>query len=165
MAYADLASVKARAGALAGGWTDTSRPANDDIEAFIEDVAAELDALIAARGYALPAADSAAALALRGVNADGALVLALEATYPESSGPGAAVKTIDDARARYENARAQIEEGVFSAFALLESGSAAPSASSFWQSEGDSFGTQSTPDPRDANAFTSAGPVGRGQRF
>jgi hypothetical protein len=162
--YASLSAVKARAGQLASGWTATSKPSDDDIEGFLADVAAELDALIGARGYAAPTAGSPAALALRNVNADGALVLALEATYPETSGPAAAGKTLDEARKRYEAAWGKIAEGKHPAFALLESAGASPSASSFWQSEPE-FGTTSLPDARDRNPFTSAGPIGRGQRF
>jgi hypothetical protein len=48
VAYADLAAVKARAGALARAWSDTSTPANSDIAGFLDDTAAEIDALLEA---------------------------------------------------------------------------------------------------------------------
>lgn len=165
MAYADLAAVKGRAGALSNAWGAATKPSDGDITGFLTDISSEIDALIAARGYTLPLAGSPAALALKGVNADGALVLALEATFPEGSGPASAGKTLDDARDRYTAAYNALLAGTLPALALLESGAGAPSASSFWSNEGDSFGTTSTVDARDKNPFTSAGPIGRGQRF
>jgi len=165
VAYANLSELKARAGALGSAWTDTSTPGNEDLEGFLDSVAAELDALIAARGYAAPTSGSPAALALRNVNADGALALALEASYPESSGPGSAGKTLDEVRKRYESAWTKIVEGTHPAFALLEAAGDAPSAASFWSEEGETFGVTQTADARDTNPYTSAGPIGRGQRF
>jgi predicted RNase H-like HicB family nuclease len=165
VAYALLADVKARAGALSGSWDAATKPSDGDITGFLGNISDEINAIIAARGLSLPVAGSAAALALAGMNTDGALILALEATFPEGSGPSSAGKTLDDARDRYKESYDQLVAGTLPALALLESGASAPSASSFWQQEGDSFGTLSTPDARDANPFTSAGPVGRGQRF
>lgn len=165
MAYADLAALKARAGALANAWTATSNPDDDQVSGFLDDVAAEIDALLVARGATPPVAGTAGAGALRNINADGALLLALEATYPEGSGPSSASSLIDTVRARWEEARGELLAGTLPALALLESASSAPHASSFWENEGDSFGQSSVQDSRDRNPFVSAGPVGRGERF
>lgn len=136
MAYADLAAVKARAGALSRAWTANSTPSNADITTFLDDVAAELDAYLTARGLAPPAPGSAAANALRNVNAYGALVMALEATYPEGAGPASASKEIDDARKQYDKAVEAIIAGKHPAVGLLEATTAsAPSASSLWSKE------------------------------
>ncbi len=131
MAYASIASVKSRAGALSRSWTDTSQPSNPDLEVFLDDVAAEIDGYLQARGLTPPVAGSAAANALRGVNADGGLVLALEATFPEGTD-----KTIENARSRYEKTVQAIVEGTHPAVALLEATTAvAPSESNLWSKE------------------------------
>jgi len=153
VAYANLSAVTARAGALARAWTAESAPSFSDIEGFLDDVAAEIDALVAARGLTPPLAGSAAANALRGVNADGALVLALEATYPETSGPSSAAKTLDDARRRYEQAVEALTTGTHPAVAVLEASADAPSATSFWQQE-PGYGQQ-TPTTDDLNPYTA----------
>lgn len=165
MAYADLASLKARAGALANAWTATSNPDDEQVSGFLDDVAAEIDALLVARGATPPPDGTAGADALRNINADGALLLALEATYPEGSGPSSASALIDTVRARFDQARGELLDGTLPALALLESASSAPHASSFWANESDSFGTTSVQDSRDTNRYVSAGPVGRGERF
>lgn len=165
MAYADLSAVKARAGALARAWSDTSTPTNSDIAGFLDDTAAEIDALLEARGLTPPASGTAAATALRGLNASAALVIALEATYPDSSGLASASALIGELRADVTTWSKELLDGTHPAIALLSSGSSAPHAANFWEQEGDSFGTLSCPDARDRNPFTSAGPIGRGQRF
>lgn len=135
MAYSTIQQVKARAGVLGQAWTDGSTPGNSDIEQFIEDVAAEIDAVLGGRGLASPAAGTAAYGALVGVNADGALLIALPATFPEGSGPSSASKTIDQARARYDAELASLEDGSHPAIVLLEAGNVASRVSSFWENE------------------------------
>lgn len=162
-AYADLAAVKARAGVLANSWSAATTPSNTDISGFLDDVAAEIDALLTARGYTPPVAGSAAAKALKGINADGALVLALEATFPEGSGPSSAGKPLDEARARYENAYDALLDGSLPALALLASSGAAPSASNFFSNEPE-YGTVTPTRLEDTNAWISPG-VGRNQPF
>lgn len=135
MAYATLQAVRARAGALAGSWTDSSTPSSEDVETFLENVASEIDALLNARGLTPPTLGSPAADALVSVNADGALVLALEATFPESSGPSSAGKTIDGARTRYSAAQAALVAGTHPVVLLLEAANVQSRASSFWENE------------------------------
>ena len=141
MAYADLASLLARAGRIAPAWDNDTDPDLADLERLLDDVAAEIDAELAARGIGVPAT-GAAAQALLGMNADGALVLALEATFPEAKGgvvSGMAI--LEGARGRYQYAVDSIRNGTHSVIRLLESGSAATAgASSFWETESETYG-------------------------
>jgi len=164
VSYAALSDVQARAGALQNAWGAATKPSTAQITQFTVDVAAEIDALLVARGATPPAPATPGALALVNMNADGALLLALEATFPEGAGPSSASTLIESVRDRWNEARDELIGGTLPALALLESSSSAPSASSFWQTEPE-FGTLTTADVRDTNAFTSAGPVGRGERF
>jgi hypothetical protein len=134
VAYATLEQVIARAGALSSAWDDNSLPSLGDIVQFLADVSSEIDALLGARGLTAPAG-STAALALAPLNADGALVVALQATFPETRGPAAATQTIAGAQARYEEGMAALLDGSHPALALLEAGNVAARASSFWENE------------------------------
>jgi hypothetical protein len=134
VAYADLAAVKARAGRLAAAWAASTTPSDGDVTGFLADTAAEIDALLAARGLTTPAT-GAAASALRGLNADGALALALTATWPGDDGPSSAKDARADARSRWEQGIRALAEGRHPAVALLESSSSAPAASDFWSDE------------------------------
>ena len=165
MAYAGILDVKARAGALARAWTADSTPSDSDIEAFLAQTAAEIDALLESRGLTPPAAGTTAAAALAGVNADAALVLALTATYPQSSGPASASKEIDDARARVTAATKQLLDGTSPVVALLESTtSTAPTASNFFTNEPTYEYPPQVGDLRDENPHLVPG-VWRNQRF
>lgn len=135
MAYAALTDVQARAGALAGAWTTTSNPSTSQITGFLDDIAAEIDAALAGRGLAITDPASTAALALKNVNAVGALILALQATYPEGSGPSSASKAITDAKADYDALFAAIIDGSHPAVQALEAGDVEHRASSFWSEE------------------------------
>lgn len=86
MAYATISDLKARAGALSVAWGSDTAPGDGDLERFIDQTAAELDAAIGALGYSLPISDTLAIDALVGVNADMALLLGIDATWPGSSG-------------------------------------------------------------------------------
>jgi hypothetical protein len=122
VAYAALGDVQARAGALSGAWTANSKPSTGDITTFLDDVAAEIDAALAGRGLAITDPASPAGKALKNVNALGALVLALQATYPEGSGPSSASKAIDDARGEFDGLMASIMDGTHPAVRSLEAG-------------------------------------------
>lgn len=82
MAYAQLADVKGRAGALADAWSQDSRPGDGDLERYLDAAAAELDAYIGSAGFGTPVTDLVAVAALRAVNADKALLVAIDATWP-----------------------------------------------------------------------------------
>lgn len=134
MSYAVLADVQARAGALSVAWTAGSKPSTGDITTFLGDVAGEIDAILGGRGLATPAVGNAA-LALKNLNAAGAMLIALPATYPEGSGPGSASKFIDDLRAGYDAEMLELIEGTHAAVVLLEQGNVDSRAGSFWESE------------------------------
>lgn len=164
MAYAVLDDVKARAGVLAGAWTDDSHPSNTDIEAFLDQTAAEIDALLISRNLTPPAPASPAAEALLGMNADAALVLALEATYPEASGPASASKELDSVRARVTAASKALLDGTSAAIALLEATtSGLPTETSFWQKE-PTYGLDLMPHLEDQNPYLAPAMV-RSERF
>jgi hypothetical protein len=69
------------------------------------------------------------ATALRGLNASAALVIALEATYPDSSGLASASALIGELRADVTTWSKELLDGTHPAIALLSSGSSAPHAS------------------------------------
>ncbi len=134
MAYADAGDVKARAGRLQAAWGSSTTPSDTDLAGFLTDTAAEIDAVLAGRGLAAPATGGAAA-ALLGLNADAALVLALEATFPDEEGPGSAKGILAAARARAAAGMQALAEGTHPATRLLEAAADAPAASDFWSDE------------------------------
>lgn len=81
MAYAQVADVKARAGALGQAWSSDSDPSDTDLERMLEQVSGELDAFIGGAGYDVPIVDPVGAESLVSVNTDKALLLAIDATY------------------------------------------------------------------------------------
>lgn len=132
MPYAALSDVQARAGGVRDAWTSASKPSTEEIEGFLVDTAGMIDAAVAARGLSVPVVDAGAAAALRGLNADGALVLALEAT------PGSApTSMLEGARERWRLGLASLLDGTHPAVAALESGQTAAglSAGSLWTDE------------------------------
>lgn len=136
MAYANVTDLDARAGAV----LSSSDPGLQD---HLDAVAAEIDGVLATNGYAVPLENPVAHGALLGVNIDGALVLALEAKYP-NGGPGVQV-LLEGARKRYERAWAQLEDGTHPALGTLSedgSGAAVLEGSSFQVEE-----PNYTPDP------------------
>lgn len=139
MSYADREDVLARAGALQDAWGQQTQPSLGDIDGYLAQTAAELDALIAARGFATPVEDPIAAPALAGVNADRALLLALRATWPGGSGPQAVSDLIRDVEARVTAYDQAIASGDLPALLYLASTAAAAvegGAADFWTTDG-----------------------------
>lgn len=135
MAYATRDDVLARAGRLQDAWDQTTQPSLGDIDTFIANAQAELDARIAASGYAVPIVDPVATPALAGVVADKALLLALRATWPGGSGPAAVSDLIRDVEARIAAYDRELASGDFAALLYLASTAAAAAeggASNFW---------------------------------
>lgn len=134
MAYASLSDVQARAGGIRRAWTATSMPSLDDIQGFLDQAAADLDLLLGARGVSTPLTGDSA-LSLVSPNADRALVLALDATYPGGgAAPSDVTRLHDDAEARWEATLASLRDGshpVILAELLIEP----PAAASLWSSE------------------------------
>lgn len=139
MAYAELKDVKARAGRLRSAWDESTDPGDAEIERFLIDVSAEVDAFIGSAGYAVPVTDPVAAPALRSLVADKALMLAVEATWPGGSGPDA----VRDLHARLSERVAgydrQVAAGSLPALLYLSSQTGATEeggAADFWTNEG-----------------------------
>lgn len=137
MAYADLDAVRTRYGRLAEAISETSQPSYSQIETLLEETSSEIDALLGSRGFAVPT-DGAAALALRGLNADLATLRALPGSFPHGAGRAAAEELIGDIRRRVESEWSSLVSGKHVAVLLLESGGpgTAAGATSFWQTEG-----------------------------
>lgn len=115
-------------------WTDETDPDLGDLDGFLSDVADELDGAIVARGFSLPVSDVAGG-ALLGVNADGALLLALTATFVGKAARDAVSELVDAVTARYEAAWDAIRAGTHPAIAVLEGAVGAPGAADFWSTE------------------------------
>lgn len=135
--YATLADVKARAGAVAQAWYDDSDPSNTDVERLIDQVAGELNAYIAGAGYSPDSLDSTAKDALTGINADKALLLAIDATYPgDRSGVTelrASIKARVDA---YDTAMQAGDTAALIYLGSTASGAAEGGAADFWTVDG-----------------------------
>ncbi len=135
MPYAEFAHVKARAGYLSGAWDEQSKPSDTDVTGFLSDIAGEIDAAIIGLGIAAPTEGSAAAKALLGMNADGALMLALDATFPAGEGPSAATELQSRLASRYDKAWERLLSGKHPATTAPEAtdeGGNDQGASSFW---------------------------------
>lgn len=145
MAYAAFADVQARAGRFGTIFTVSGkRPNQTDVEAFLDDCSAEIDAALASRGFGTPVTGAAAA-ALVDLAAYGALGRGL-AGYPEDAvlkNLAAKAERIwvaalgDSTSTQREAILGSIRIGSHPVVALLEgeSGSSAPSASCFWEDE------------------------------
>jgi hypothetical protein len=163
MAYATLDEVKARAGRLAPAWGATTDPSDTDIGGFLDAEAALLDAALEARGATVPATGTVAA-ALEGVNADGALVLAIEGTWPGGKGNEETRAILEAAQRRYRDAWAAIRDGKHAAVQLAVeslSGKKGSEADNFWTAEPD---YPTLTELLETNAYTAPG-FARGQRF
>lgn len=135
MAYASFDDVTARAGRLAGGFlVEGKHPDRADIEGFLADVAAEIDAILRAHGHDPATFTSDTREALRGLNADGALILAIPGLDP-SGKPENFVGIYNPAKARYDAGMKLLNEGKLAALLELESAGTGATAGSFWTDE------------------------------
>jgi len=136
VAYADIAATKVRAGRLAKAWTEASTPGEPDIEHHLGTTAAEIDAILAAKGSTLPLdAAGPAALSLAGLNADMALVLMIDATWP-GQGSSEGVREIrEQVIERRDLAWERLIDGTHPAIVYTDSLASSPSATDFWTEE------------------------------
>jgi hypothetical protein len=134
--YADLNSLRARAGRLAAAWTDETDPDAADLERFLAECSATLDLELGGHGIITPVDDPNAMVVLGGMAADGALVMAIEATWPGDR-PADVGSLLDGARTRWEAALAGIRDGTNAVVSfLVASGEELPVLSScFWVEE------------------------------
>lgn len=139
MSYATIETLKGRAGVLADAWDANTQPGDADLEIYLQDTAAEIDASIGAFGFQVPVVDVVAAAALAGWNADKALLVALPATWPGGGGNQAVKDTIDATRARITAYEKALDAGGLGAIAYLHTQEQqnASGAANFWNAEMD----------------------------
>lgn len=139
MSYATIETLKGRAGSLARRWDEGSQPGDADLEIYLSDTAAEIDAMVGGMGFSVPVTDTVAIAALAGWNADKALLLALPATWPGGSGPEAVKDAISAVQARVTAYETALDKGGLAAIQYLraQEADAAAGASNFWDSERD----------------------------
>lgn len=126
--YAAFADVQARAGLFAGALDRAGkRPTRQDVEGFITDVSAEIDAAVRAGGFDPAALSDATRAALRDVAAYGALTRALPSVADGS-------KEADNLLARadtiYTRAVEAMAAGKHAALAAVEAGAGGGGAGS-----------------------------------
>lgn len=117
MPYAALTDVQARAGRLLDDVTQN--PSATEVEGFLADTAEKIDAFLNAAGHDTPTVSPAAVQAIRADNADGALVLALEARYGSKAG-GEVSAVLEGARARWNFALLMLRDGKHPAVGILD---------------------------------------------
>lgn len=140
--YADVQDVLARAGVLAGAWDDSTTPGFAEIESFIRTTAREIDAGIGALGYPVPVTDPVAAPSLAGYNADKALLLAIDATWPGSSARDDVANLRTAIQARVDAADKLLTAGDLAAVLVLASEASSTQsggAADFWSEEGSTY--------------------------
>ena len=151
--YAEIAHVKARAGPLARAWGEDTEPSDADLGVFLANIASEIDGALVGLGFSLPVGDTSSS-ALTGMNADGALLLALDATWPAGEGPSAATALAAAVRARYDRSWELLLAGRHPASIAIEIESdPALAATDFWQENEDYglAGSEWFPPARDPN--------------
>ena len=147
-AYAEVEDVQSRAGWLREAWGQNTKPSLGEIEGFLRDTAGEINGALAAGGFDADDLADATRGALLSLNADGALLLALYATYPGESGPTEAGRLLDAVRARWEAGLKALAEGKHIAILIEEELSGGEAASDFW-----------TENPSYPEGFTTTTPV------
>lgn len=136
MAYAEVGVLLGRAGTLKGAWDDTTSPSLADLEQFLADASAQVDAQLGALGYDTPVVDERAAAALRPLVADLALMVAIEATWPGQAGPTGVRAAYDGARARVYGDDGGLRLATVTSLLATVGGSAGAGASDLWSREG-----------------------------
>ncbi len=164
MPYAERQLVLSRAGRLSAAWDENTHPGYPDIDVHLATVAAELDASFAARGIATPYSAVVQA-ALEGVNADGALVLMIEGSWPGGKGNEETSAIYNAAKARYMGARTAISAGTFEAIvvAVGQAGGGGEDADNFWSAE-PNYGRINVLERIELNPWLQP-TAGRGMRF
>lgn len=162
--YADLNALLARAGRLAPAWSRDTDPDLADLERWLAECSATLDVELGAKGVGLPVDDEAVISMLGGIAADGALALALEATWPGPDAPADAAKLLEGARGRWEAALASIRDGTSAAlgFLVVEGEGVESKSTSFWIAE-PQYPLSAV--PADVRNPTQAPGAYRGQRY
>jgi hypothetical protein len=136
VAYAELAELKGRAGKLAEAWTEDSTPGDADLELFLESVSDSLNAILQYAGLSVPVDDPVAARALAPIVADGALLLALSATWPGAVGQAAVADLKAEVQSRWDPAVKALTDGTSAIVMMLQQGTGrTASATTLWDEE------------------------------
>lgn len=129
MAYAGSQNVVARSGGLLVGLSPTTTPSLADVNGWLDEVGALIDGMVnGANGFAIPVVSTDAVAALAGVNADGALVLALSAKFPGDSAGPATSGVKKDAQRRFDKAMSDLQTGDHPAVLILQAAATGVSA-------------------------------------
>ncbi len=129
MSYASYSDVVARAGRY-GGMFDVpgKHPTEADIEGFLGDCAAIIDAALSGRGLNPATVPASVQAALLDLNAYGALARALPAAGVGSE----AEDELAFAQQQWTEGLKQLADGSFPALAALANTGSAPTAGDFW---------------------------------
>lgn len=144
MSYADVNDVKARAGVLASAFREGAAVGPAEIELYLQQTAGELDAYVGSHGFAVPVVDETASAALSSVNADMALLLAVEANWPGSSARDDVADFLTALRERVGGYRTALTAGNLAALLYLgaitvDTEQAGGGAASFWTTDAQSY--------------------------
>jgi len=92
------------------GFTTTTKPKAADVEQFVTDIAAEIDAILAADGITVPVTNATAVAYLKHLNVLGAAALTADVLFPQATGEG---ETPAGAKfeKRYQDGLARLESG------------------------------------------------------
>jgi hypothetical protein len=137
MAYAELGALKGRAGRLSAAWSENSTPSDADLEEYLEQVSGLIDSSLAGIGITVPVENEGAMKALEGLVVDGALILAIEATWPGGiGGPPGVSELLSGARMRFYGLDGR-SPNVQIVVPLIETEATyLPGASDLWTDEG-----------------------------
>lgn len=137
MAYAELSDLKARAGVIAQAWGDNTQPKDADLERILQQVASELDMFIGGAGYSVPLQDPVAIAALVAINADKALLVAIDGTYPGDKSNVTELRSSVKARVEaYDKAIASGDAAILLYLGQTASGQFEGGATDFWTLDG-----------------------------
>lgn len=135
MAYADVPAVRGRAGGVSRQWSGNARPSDTDLQRFLDQATAEIDAKIASLGYIVPVTDPTAAGALESLTVAGALVKALPATFASEQATANVSSLLERVTAEWENGLTAIMEGKHGVIVYLGSLSTSPLPTSLFVDE------------------------------
>jgi hypothetical protein len=136
-AYAETYDAKARIGRLSRGIGERNTVTDADLERFLEDASAAVDAALGARGLAVPVTDGVATASLRAPVAVKGALEALRALFPAGDGPAAAVELIRSLEADWKVFVDGVVAGTAPVVVILEFDPEAPGldAGEFWTNE------------------------------
>lgn len=121
MAYASLQATVSRGGALLEDISPATTPTQEQVEEWLEEIQALIDAYVSGYGYTVPMTDPTAVQVLSAVNADGGAIMAIEVRFPTTAAiPSGQPSTIyEGLKARYEKAMDELRDGTHAVYRRL----------------------------------------------